>query len=152
MSDFKLDFDLNEVEAPAEFGVLPAGKHRAIVHEVEIRPDYEGSGKSLWVKLTFLDGALQNRKTVAFLDIHSATDWKQTKGRQQLVALTKAAGVEGMQNFAELVTDEPVGVLIGHYKTRAGETKDQVKAFIPASDVPVSDTSGEAFDGGSSPF
>ena len=152
MSDFNLDFDLGEVEAPAEFGVLPAGKHRAVVHEVEVKPDYEGTGKTLWVKITFLDGELKNRKTVSFLDIHSATDWRQTKGRQALVALTEAAGIVGMSNFAELVTETPVGVVVSHYKTKAGQVKDQVRTFIPASDVPSVDVSGEAFDGGDSPF
>lgn len=136
MSDFNLDFDLGEVEAPQEFGVLPAGKFRAVVYDVDVRPDFDGTGKTLWVKLTFLDGDLKNRKTVAFLDVHSATDWKQNKGRQQLVSLCSAAGVSGLSNFAELVTETPVGVVIGHYQTRAGDTKDQVKAFIPASQVP----------------
>ncbi len=153
MSEFNLDFDLSEVAAPAEFGVLPAGKHRAIVHEVEVRPDYSGTGKTLWVKLTFLDGELKNRKTVAFLDVHSETDWKQQRGRQQLVALINVLGIESYNNHAQLISDAPVGVLIGHYKTKAGETKDQVKAFIPASDCPTGDaSSGDNFDGGDSPF
>lgn len=152
MSDFSLDFDLSEVAAPAEFAVLPAGKHRAIVHEVDIKPDFSGTGKTLWVKLTFLDGDLQNRKTVAFLDVHSETDWKQKKGRQQLVSLINAIGIEDYDNHSQLISDEPVGVVIGHYKSKAGETKDQVKAFIPASDCKPVDTSGEVFDSGDSPF
>ena len=153
MSDFNLDFDLSEVAAPAEFGVLPAGKHRAIVHEVEVRPDFAGTGKTLWVKLTFLDGDLQNRKTVAFLDVHSETDWKQQKGRQQLVVLINVLGVEDYNNHAQLISDEPVGVLIGHYKSKTGEVKDQVKAFIPASDCQAANpSSGDSFDGGDSPF
>lgn len=153
MSDFAVDFDLGEVEAPQAFGPLPAGKFRAVVHEVDIRPDYEGSGKTLWVKLTFLDGELKNRKTVAFLDVHSGTDWKQKKGRQQLAALCSATGVVGLKNYAELVNDQPVGVVIGHYQTRAGETKDQVKAFIPADQVPaVTDNPAPAPSTEESPF
>ena len=154
MSDFNLDFDLSEVEAPQGFGVLPAGKYRAVVTEVEVKPDYEGTGTTVWVKLAFLDGDLQNRKTVAFLDVNSATDWKQKKGRQQLLALAENTGIakSELKNYAQLVTDEPVGVIIGHYKTKAGETRDQVKAFIAASDCKPVDTSGEAFDSGDSPF
>ncbi len=153
MSDFSVDFDLGSVQPAQEFGPLPAGKFRAVVHEVDIRPDFEGSGKTLWVKLTFLDGELKNRKTVAFLDVHSGTDWKQNKGRQQLSALCSATGVVGLKNYAELVNDQPVGVVIGHYQTRNGTTKDQVKAFIPADQVPaVSDSPAPAPSSEESPF
>lgn len=148
MSDFNLDFDLDSVEKPAEFSILPAGKHRVVVDDVDVRPDYSGDGKTLWVKLTFLDGDLQNRRTVAFLDIHSTTDWKQTKGRQMLVALKDLLGIEVLDNFAQLVSPNPVGVVISHYKTKAGVVKDQVKAFCEAPVAP------DAVDTGSdeSPF
>lgn len=153
MSDFNLDFDLGEVEAPQQFSLLPAGKFRAVVHDVDVRPDFEGTGKTLWVKLTFLDGDLKNRKTVAFLDIHSSTDWRQTSGRQQLAALCGATGVVGLKNYAELVNDKPVGVVIGHYQSRTGDTKDQVKAFIPVDQVPaVSDSPAPAPSTEESPF
>jgi len=148
MSDFNLDFDLSEVEAPAEFELLPAGRHRAVVDDVDVRPDYSGDGKTLWVKLSFLDGDLQNRRTVAFLDIHSSTDWKQAKGRQMLVSLKDLLEIETLENFAQLISDKPVGVVIGHYKTKAGVSKDQVKGFCVSPLAP--DASG--VDSDESPF
>ena len=146
MSDFSIDFDLNDIPAPAAYGVLPAGEHRGVVTDVELRDDFEGTGKTAWVKISFLDGELQNRKTVAFIDYHSATEWKQRNGRQMVSALRSVSGLETVNNWQQFVTGQPIGIVIGHYKSKAGETKDKVTGFCEAptpaneSDVSLEDS------------
>ena len=148
MSDLTVNFDLDSV-SDGSFGVIPAGTLRAVVTDVETTADYEGSGQTLRIKLSFLDGELQNRRTVAFCDIESATDWKQSQGRRMVKQLVVAQGLEGMRNYAQLISDTPVGVKIRHYNAKAGDVKDSVSGF-EAAVAPAAASSDGGLD--ASPF
>lgn len=140
INELNVDFDLGEVEEQT-FQTLPAGKYRAIITGVEFRDGYGGDGKTLWVKMRCLDEPVQNRSVTAFLDTHSSVDWKQASGRRMVKALATILDISDLKDFGQLVTTAPIGIEIKNYKTKSGETREQVKAFLPADDVPVVDPS-----------
>lgn len=142
-TDFSVDFDLDEVQ-DAAYDAIPAGKYRALVTGVELRDGYGGDGKTLWVKMTLLDGATKNRKLTAFLDVHSSTDWKQAQGRRLVKQLKNILEIENLTDFNQLVTTAPIGVEVRNYKRKSdGELKEDVKGFLLADDVPVVDDTEE---------
>ena len=138
--DFSVDFDLNDVQEE-QYAAIPAGKYRAIINGVEFRDGYGGDGKTLWVKMQLLDGAMKNRYLTAFIDTHSSTDWKQRKGRLMVKQLRDVLEIAELPDFNQFITTAPVGVEVTNYKSKAsGEVKEQVKGFLLADDVPVVET------------
>jgi len=136
---FDLDFNLDEV-SDSEFSLIPAGTHRAAVVAVNYVDGYNGEGKDLQVRLSFLDDDLKNRMMTAFLNLHNSQDWKQAKGRYMLKTLVAASGIEGFSNYAQLVSGTPIGVVVKHWKNKnTGVVKDQVGGFTdpPAVDGSV---------------
>lgn len=129
---FELDFNLDDVQEN-EYSLIPAGKHRAVVVSVEYVDGYGGEGKDLRVGVSFLDGALKNRRMMAFLPLHNETDWRQAKGRQTLKQLVAVSGIEGFSNYAQLDTGKAIGVHVTHWKNKnTGVVKDQINAFVEA--------------------
>lgn len=139
----EVDFDLNEVGN----GLIKPGDYRAVMTSVELKEGRKQGSKYLNCRFQLLDGAEKNASVYSMITTHNANQRAETIGRQQVVKLRDACGLDNLSDFTQLL-NIPVGIRIKIEEARDGyDAQNRVSGYMPASQVVVASDSGSA-DGG----
>jgi len=135
MSGTEIDFDLNDVAVEDDF--IPAGTYRAVLISVEPRVSKKSAtSKYLNCRWQLLDYPHKNRQVFGMVTTHNDNQRAQSIGRQQIVKLRDACGLESLSDFTQLC-NIPVGIKLKVEPARDGyPAQNRINGYVPASEVP----------------
>lgn len=119
----KFGFDINEYEAPAEFGIMPEGEYRLRATEAE---DKETSSGGEMIAATFVviePAEFKNRKVWMNFNTVNKSEKAQNFGRRMIAGWARAAGKPNAKSTDELL-EKPFWAKLG-VEAGSGQYKDK---------------------------
>lgn len=144
MAQFNTVFDATTVKPQESFTPLPAGTYIAQITDSAIKPTKSGSGTSLNLTWTILDGQYANRKVFDRINVQNLNPEAEQIGQRQLSAVCHAVGVLKLQDSNQL-HGRPIQITVKIRKDEQWGDSNEVKGYQPIAGGYNTQASGAPF-------
>lgn len=149
--------DFQNLEAPREYSILPAGDYQMQIVQSDIRATQSGTGHYLWLEFDILKGPAPDgqRKFWDRLNIDNPNEQTKKIANQALLAISNAAGFQFPPADSEQLHFKPIKVVIKHKENKQGKLEARpsyypVNGATPAA--PTAAPAAPAATGGAKPW
>lgn len=131
------NFNAQNVAPQSAFDPLPAGDYIAQITDSSIKPTKAGTGMSLSLTWTILDGQYVNRKVFDRINVQNQNPEAEKIGQSQLSAICHATGVMNLQDTQQLHM-RPCKIKLKIRKDEQYGDSNEVKGVSAATGAPAS--------------
>lgn len=131
-----LQFDATTVAPSDSFAPLPAGTYIAQVTDSSIKPTKSGTGTTLNLTWTILDGQFANRKVFDRVNIQNQNPDAEKIGQRQLSSICHAAGALKLTDSNQL-HGRPCKITLKIRKDEQWGDSNEVKGYESTGNTPA---------------
>lgn len=138
--------EFQNLEAPREYSILPAGEYQMQIVQSEVRPTKNGNGNYLWLEFDILKGPAPQGQNKFWdrLNFDNPNEVARRIANQSLLALSLATGHSSPVADSDLLHFKPIKVVIKHSENKQGKLEAKPGYYSVNGSAPSAPTAAPA--------